>query len=194
MHCLYFFGERKFYTRTQVNITREWKSTLGQHLQWVAFNYYIKSYPDRVYTPVTETPVSGVWRATTRSTRGSSFLSQKRRWNHCFCMWTGALSQGFRAGVRVIRYSHKLISAHKRVERFLTCQPRWRLYSVFMLLNSVTALWLFAEICNRTFILFTKTCAVLDKPPTSNVLRVWDKKKFSVKSACSLTSRISWQR
>ena len=140
MHCLYFFGERKFYTRTNVNITREWKSTLGQHLQWVAFNYYIKSYPDRVYTPVTETPVSSVWRATTRSTRGSSFLSQKRRWNHCFCMWTGALSQGFRAGVRVIRYSHKLISAHKRVERFLTCQPRWRLYSFFMLLNSVTAL------------------------------------------------------
>ena len=140
MHCLYFFGERKFYTRTHVNIPREWKSTLGQHLQWVAFNYYIKSYPDRVYTPVTETPVSSVWRATTRSTRGSSFLSQKRRWNHCFCMRTGALSQGFRADVRVIRYSHKLISADKRVERFLTCQPRWRLYSFFMLLNSVTAL------------------------------------------------------
>ena len=140
MHCLYFIGERKFYTRTHVKIKREWKSNLGQHLQWLAFNYYIKSYPDRVYTPVTETPVTGVWRATTRSTRGSFFLSQRRRWNHCFCMWTEALSQGFRAGVRVIRYSHRLISAHKRVERFLTCQPRWRLYSVFMLLNSVTAL------------------------------------------------------
>ena len=29
--------------------------------------------------------------------------------------------------------------------------------------------------CNGTFIVFTKTCAVLDKPRTSNVLRVWDK-------------------
>jgi len=128
-----FYWQSKFYTWpcTQVKITRQWKSTLRQHLQWVAVYYYIKSYPVRVYTPVTETPVSDVWRSTTRSTRGSFFLSQRRRWNHCFYMWTEALSQGFGAGVRVIRYSHGLIFAHKRVERFLTCQPRWRLYSVF---------------------------------------------------------------
>ena len=136
-----------------------------------------------------------MWRATTRSTRGSSFLSQKRRWNHCFCMWTGALSQGFRAGVRVIRYSHKLISAHKRVERFLTCQPRWRLYSFFMLLNSVTAL----SDCSLKCVMELLSYLLKHAPFLISHLRLMcyafgTKKKFSVKSACSLTSRISWQR
>ena len=27
LHCLYFFGERKFYARTHVKIRRQWKST-----------------------------------------------------------------------------------------------------------------------------------------------------------------------
>ena len=31
----------------------------------------------------------------------------------------------------------------------------------------------------------TRICAVLDKPPTFNIRRVWDKEKISVKSACS---------
>ena len=28
IHCLYFICERKFYARTHVKITRQWKSTL----------------------------------------------------------------------------------------------------------------------------------------------------------------------